>query len=362
VRSDRFILLSPLHLWTVTVPLFGIDVSNYQAGIDMGQAAREGFSFAFVKATEGSGYVNPSFAGQLAGASQAGMLVAAYHYLTTDPIGAQVANLTRVVPPGLPVIPDFEHNSGDIGNLRAFVDAVRAAGHSVPLVYVPQWYWSSIGSPDLSGLPPLWSSKYPTTNPAPASVLYQGVPQSYWNGYGGLGVAVLQFADSAQVAGRLVDASAYLGSRDQLAALLGGAPAPAAATTSSEESVATIVLPPTDAPKDPKTDPSTWPRVDYTIPLAPPGGWHGKVMAHVVVNAYYDHDQKVAGFVRFANWFVEGGDDVRPVSVADHVNDNGVPMVRFWAAHWGPAPQGSSSLVLNYAAPHGAAVTIEYER
>jgi hypothetical protein len=143
---------------------------------------------------------------------------------------------------------------------------------------------------------------------------------------------------------------------------IGGAPAPAAATTSSEESVATIVLPPTDAPKDPKTDPSTWPRVDYTIPLAPPGGWHGKVMAHVVVNAYYDHDQKVAGFVRFANWFVEGGDDVRPVSVADHVNDNGVPMVRFWAAHWGPAPQGSSSLVLNYAAPHGAAVTIEYER
>src|SRR5437764_13043570 len=104
-----------------------------------------------------------------------------------------MANLLRVVPPGLPVCVDVEKGSGDVGNAIAFMDAVRAAGHPVPLLYLPQWYWSSIGSPSLAGLPALWSSKYPTTNPAPASVLYQGVPQSYWNGYGGGNVAVLQF-------------------------------------------------------------------------------------------------------------------------------------------------------------------------
>lgn len=340
--------------------IFGVDISSFQSGLDLSQVRREGFDFAIMKATEGATYVNPAFASQLGAARAAGLIVAAYHYVTNDPVAAQVANVSGHVPAGLPVIPDAEKGAGTIGNIRAVVDGLRAAGHVVPLLYLPQWYWDSIGSPSLAGLPPLWSSKYPSTNPAPASTLYQRVPGSYWAGYGGLPVMLLQFADSAQVAGQQVDASAFGGSPDELAALLGGAPVP----RSSEDTVSTIMLPATLAPADPHSDPSTWPRVDYAIALAPPGGWHGHVMAHVVTNAYYDHDPAVGGFIRYANWFVEpgqGGTDVSPVGVADGVNDNGVPMVKFWAAHWGPAPGGASSLVLNYAAPNGGSVTVEYE-
>lgn len=202
--------------------LYGIDISDFQAGIDLGEVRREGFDFVVVKATEGSGYASPAFDGQLAAAQGAGLIVAAYHYVTTDPVGAQVANIRSHVPPGMAVIPDVEANSGDAGNARAIVDAIRGAGYPVPLLYLPHWYWEEIGSPDLTGLPPLWSSKYPTTNPGTASGLYQNVDASYWDGYGGLGVAVLQFASSAKAANTSVDADAYLGTRDELAALLGG--------------------------------------------------------------------------------------------------------------------------------------------
>jgi hypothetical protein len=51
---------------------------------------------------------------------------------------------------------------------------------------------------------------------------YDAVPASYWNGYGGLGVTVLQFTSSARVAGHQpVDGNAYIGTREQLAAVLG---------------------------------------------------------------------------------------------------------------------------------------------
>jgi hypothetical protein len=178
---------------TVTV-LYGIDVSSFQAGIDLGEVRREGFDFVIIKATQGSGYVNPAFGAQLAGAQAAGLITAAYHYVTTDPVGAQVANIVAHIPPGLPVIPDVENGSGDAANARAVVSAIRAAGHPVPLLYLPQWYWAQIGRPDLSGLPPLWSSKYPSTRQAPTSALYEAVPQSYWVGYGNLPVSLLAAA------------------------------------------------------------------------------------------------------------------------------------------------------------------------
>lgn len=345
--------------------LFGIDVSAYQTGIDMHAVAAEGFTFALVKATEGADYTSPAFLDQYNAARDAGMITIAYHYQRDGDPAGQVERIRKTVPAGVPVAIDVEQGSGDLTTTRPLIDGLHAAGYAVPLTYLPQWYWRQIGEPDLTGLPPLWSSRYPSTRPAPASVLYGDVPADYWTGYGGLPVAVLQFADSAQVAGHLLDASAFGGEIAELAAVLFGAPAPAPAPPEDDDAVATVMLPATPAPAEPGSPPETWDHWDFTIPLAPPGGWHGDVMAHVVVGPYYPHDAKVAGHVRYANWFVEpdpGGDDVHPVAVADHVNDLGAPMVRFWSAHWGPAPARTSALVLNLACPGGAAVTLEYQR
>jgi hypothetical protein len=76
-----------------------------------------------------------------------------------------------------------------------------------------------MGSPDLSGLPMLWASSY-VAGGGYASVLYESVTPRYWQAYGNLPVAVLQFTDKANVAGYQVDADAYLGTRDDFAKLV----------------------------------------------------------------------------------------------------------------------------------------------
>lgn len=207
----------------------GLDVSHHQgASLDFEAFAREGVQFVFVKATEGASFQDPQFAANAARAAAAGLIVAAYHYLRDNAsAAAQVANIVRTVPKSMPVIPDVEANSGGIKLVRDFVTQLQAAGYRVPLTYLPRWYWQQIGSPDLSGLPSLWSSHYPDNVQGSLSSELAKIPASYWNGYGNLGVTVLQYTSSAVVAGRApLDANAYIGTRDQFAAMLTGASGP----------------------------------------------------------------------------------------------------------------------------------------
>jgi len=204
---------------------FGLDLSHHQdLGLDLARARREGIEFVFLKATEGATFVDSEFAANLAEARAAGQLVAAYHYVRSNAgASAQVAHIQKVIPTSVPVIPDVEANSGAIGLTRDLVDRLRAAGYTVPLLYLPRWYWTQIGSPSLAGLPPLWSSRYPDNTIGTISDEWADVPATYWTGYGGLDVAVLQFTSSAAIAGHQpLDANAYRGTRAQLAALLGG--------------------------------------------------------------------------------------------------------------------------------------------
>jgi hypothetical protein len=148
---------------------------------------------------------------------------------------------------GVPGMLDVETGSGDVNNVRAFLSAAAGFGASVPLLYLPHWYWQQLGSPSLAGLPSLWASSYVSTGGF-ASAQYTSVGGSNWSGYGGLGVEVLQFTDKASVAGRQIDANAYRGGRDQFATLLGSAPAP---------------MPPTPPNVGPGPGPSSIPDMAY---------------------------------------------------------------------------------------------------
>lgn len=203
----------------------GLDLSHYQGtAIDFAQCRREGVEFVFLKSTEGASFVDSAFATNLGKARGAGLLVAAYHYVRGNATAAaQVANVARVVPRDVAVIPDVEANSGGVALVRDFVAGLRAAGYHVPLTYLPRWYWQQIGSPSLVGLPPLWSSRYLDNNRGPLIDKLADVPASYWSGYGGLGVTVLQYTSSARIAGHEpLDGNAFIGTREQIAALLGG--------------------------------------------------------------------------------------------------------------------------------------------
>lgn len=207
--------------------LFGLDISHHQgSNPPMGEAAAHGVNFCICKATEGDGFVDRMFHNNIARASAAGMLVAAYHYQRSGiSAAAQVEHVRRVVPRGMPVIPDVEANSGSVDLTREIVRLLRAAGYPVPLTYLPRWYWQQIGRPSLAGLPPLWSSRYPDNTQGSIADEYADVPASYWDGYGGLPVALLQFSSSGRVANYgPLDLNAYRGTRAELAALLGGQP------------------------------------------------------------------------------------------------------------------------------------------
>ncbi|SDK31640.1 Lyzozyme M1 (1,4-beta-N-acetylmuramidase), GH25 family [Actinopolyspora mzabensis] len=202
--------------------IYGIDVSHYQGSFDMHRARAEDFEFVFIKATEGTGFVDARFKANLASARAAGLLVAAYHYQREDySARAQADHVARVVPPEVPVILDVEEGGGGTRLTGELLGELHARGFGTPLLYLPEWYWQRLGRPDLSGFPPLWKSRYPDNNGGYASEIYQRVPEHFWSDYGNNRVAVLQFTSSATVAGqRPVDANAYRGNRQQLEALL----------------------------------------------------------------------------------------------------------------------------------------------
>ncbi|MDO5573534.1 MAG: DUF6070 family protein [bacterium] len=62
----------------------GIDVSHYQGEIDWKQIKNQNITFAFIKATEGSGYVDETFLYNWEQAKQAGITTGAYHFFSFD--------------------------------------------------------------------------------------------------------------------------------------------------------------------------------------------------------------------------------------------------------------------------------------
>lgn len=202
-------------------PIFGVDISHYQHGIALDQVAAEGFCFALCKLTQGATYVSPSWVAQRDGARAARLVLGAYHYIDGSDPHAQAANAAaHLRDHTIPIALDAEDGAGDITHIHAVAAAFADAGLAVALTYLPHWYWVKIGRPNLTGLAPLWASRYPSTAQDYAWNAYQGVTDDYWDGYGGLDVALLQFTASARVAGQLVDVSAFRGDADALAALL----------------------------------------------------------------------------------------------------------------------------------------------
>lgn len=204
---------------------FVIDISHHQdKALNLALTRRDGCELCLMKAGEGASFVDEDFASNLAESRAAGQLVGAYWYQRGNvSAAAHVAKIKQVVPRDVPVILDVEANSGGIALTREIIRLLNVEGYRTPLVYIPRWYWQQIGSPSLVGLPPLWSSRYPNNRVGTLASEWAEVPAHYWDGYGGLPVALLQFTSSARIAGyQPLDASAFRGTRTQLAALLGG--------------------------------------------------------------------------------------------------------------------------------------------
>ncbi|WP_433560718.1 GH25 family lysozyme [Nocardia sp. CA-151230] len=210
---------------TSSATIFGVDISHYQDGLDLAEVFAEGFEFVIAKVSEGDYYTDASWPAFRDATLAAGKILVGYHYVRGDcDADAQAALFVdHLGDHGIPAMLDHELNSGDIGMFEAVRTAIENHGVHVALSYLPHWYWEgNMGSPDLSGIPPLMTSNYGDGRSGYASVIYPGDDDIGWQPYGGAEVAVFQFSDSGSVAGRSLDVDAFRGSPDQFRTLLTG--------------------------------------------------------------------------------------------------------------------------------------------
>lgn len=93
-------------------PVKGVDVSAYQGDIEWEQFQEQGLKFAFIKATEGSTFVDKYFENNWKGAENSNLRIGAYHFFSYDSEGkTQAQNFIKTVPinkQALPPVIDVE--------------------------------------------------------------------------------------------------------------------------------------------------------------------------------------------------------------------------------------------------------------
>jgi hypothetical protein len=227
------------------VAIFGPDLSSFQAGVNVATLPDP---FVLAKCTEGNYYADADYNSWREQAAGSGKIFIAYHFVKAESspqaqaswLAAHIGNLS------VPVMLDVEmENTSRPGlpQVLAVADAMKTLGLNVRLAYLPKWFWSQIGSPNLSPLTVrgigLIASSYP------GGTAYPGDNASGWQPYGGVTPMLWQFTDSETDHGQHVgDYNAYRGTRDQLAVFLGGHPVPAPSITTGTDVNLTDMLGP----------------------------------------------------------------------------------------------------------------------
>ena len=180
----------------------GVDVAAFQhpvtaqfpqgAPIDWSQVAHSGIQFAAIKATEGSYYVNPFYAADLAGARAAGLAVIGYAFANPKPkcgtAAGQAQYLVSHAAGGAggrvpPLMLDIEYNPYQGGEcygltasamvtwIRQFEARIKARTGHLPIIYTTQGWWAKCtGGSTAFTAGPVWPAAYdaPAGPPLPA--------------------------------------------------------------------------------------------------------------------------------------------------------------------------------------------------
>ncbi|MFF3171175.1 GH25 family lysozyme [Streptomyces sp. NPDC057900] len=207
----------------------GMDVSSYQGSINWTSARGAGIEFAWMKATEGTTYKDPTFSTNYLGAYNAGVIRGAYHYGRPDVSGGAAQanffadnggawsrdNLT------LPGVLDIEGTC--YGKTPAamqswildFYNTYKArTGRDVVIYTSPSWWNSCTGGwSGMSAKSPLWVAHW-TSAGSPS--IPTGFP--FWT--------VWQYTSTGSVSGISgnVDRDRFSGDRSRLLALANNTP------------------------------------------------------------------------------------------------------------------------------------------
>ena len=142
--------------------LKGIDIASYQASLNLANVKGD---FVIIKATEGTGYVNPYCDTHYQQAKQAGKLRGVYHFASHGDVNAEaqyfVDNIKGYIKDAILVL-DWEGTfTGDVAWAKAWLDKVYALTGVKPLIYMSESVvnshdWSSVANADYG----LWVAKY----------------------------------------------------------------------------------------------------------------------------------------------------------------------------------------------------------
>jgi lysozyme len=155
--------------------LLGIDVSHHNGAIDWPKVKADGVQFAYIKSTEGTGYIDPRFRSNAAGARAAGIKVGFYHYAHAEknqPYAEAEAfyKATRGMGVDLPYCLDLEGESGILSMVSLTAWAVtfmrevkRLTGKGVILYTGAYFARDELGK--AAGEFPLWIAHYGATVP-----------------------------------------------------------------------------------------------------------------------------------------------------------------------------------------------------
>jgi GH25 family lysozyme M1 (1,4-beta-N-acetylmuramidase) len=188
----------PAGLPSVASTVEGIDVASFQHAngpINWSQVAQAGYKFAFIKATEGSYYVNPYYASDASAAKGAGMLAAPYAFAIPNYSGGALQadyalDHANYAADGqtLPLILDIEYDpydqpvpTGDGTNecyglspaqmvswITAFAKETTRRIGQPPVIYTTADWWNTCTANSAAfTADPLWVASYATSPVVP---------------------------------------------------------------------------------------------------------------------------------------------------------------------------------------------------
>lgn len=164
----------------------GLDVSSAQGSVDWQGAYNNGARFAYVKATEGTTYTNPSFAQQYNGSYNIGMIRGSYHFAHPDSStgtaqadyfvahGGGWSGDGRTLPPAL----SLQNNpsgaqcyglstSAMVSWIKAFSDEIHLKTNKYPMISTSFAWWSACtgNSSAFAATNPFWLDSYTSSPP-----------------------------------------------------------------------------------------------------------------------------------------------------------------------------------------------------
>lgn len=172
--------------------LNGIDISSHQGDIDLSKLS---IDFAIVKATEGTGYVNPYCDPKVQQLLKLGKLFGFYHYGRNNDATKEadyfISNTKGYEGEGIPVL-DWEEDQS-VSWVNTFVRRYHDVTGVWPWIYGNPWRFNQGGVESNCGR---WVAQYPNyTNPNFSSISPNNAPEA-----DGL-VCAWQFASDGRISG-----------------------------------------------------------------------------------------------------------------------------------------------------------------